>query len=201
MTDRTVNNRLSTSDEVSVILEEYRALYSLLTYRFSSIEKRVATAGILMSAVLGLLPTLPNESKIVFLFGAPLGLLYILRSTILHIRSLEDYFRLIEEAETRINKIAKKSLLRFQSGHPSKKTPGGRGSQELLSFILLMSIGILIACGYLFFHQIDTDWQRIIYMTFITCIGIYLVWTRIEFFEYRYTPTEVSSETAFGDSE
>ena len=37
------------NEQISIILEEYRALYSLLTYRFSSIEKRVATAGMLVS--------------------------------------------------------------------------------------------------------------------------------------------------------
>lgn len=181
---------LTEKDRASIVIEEYKAMYSLLTFRFTAIERRVAFSAIIISSILGLLPKMEMESKFIFLIGVPIAIIYLIRSTILHIRSLEDYFRKIEEAESRINKICSESLMQFQSGHPSRSTPGGRASQELLHFVLLMGIGILGACSYLFWTYLCFNTYTYIYWTFTTTVGIYCIVVRFIFLKYTYSPNK-----------
>ncbi len=181
---------LTDKDRASIVIEEYKAMYSLLTFRFTAIERRVAFSAIIISSILGLLPKMELESKSIFLIGAPIAIIYLIRSTILHIRSLEDYFRKIEEAESRINEICSESLMQFQSGHPSRKTPGGRASQELLHFVLLMGIGILGACSYLFWNYFCLSTFTYAYWTYTTVVGLYCIFARFLFLKYAYKPNK-----------
>ncbi len=177
-------------DRASIVIEEYKALYSLLTFRFTAIERRVAFSAVIISYILGLLPKMEVESKIIFLVGVPVAIIYLIRSTIFHIRSLEDYFRKIEEAEKRVNEICSERLMQFQSGHPSKGLPGGRASQELLHFILLMGVGILSACSYLMWHAISFNYSLYAYWTYTSIVAIYCIYIRFKFLGYKYTPAQ-----------
>jgi len=103
-------------------------------------------------------------------------------------RSLEDYFRKIEIAENRINEICKEELMQFQSAHPSKQLPAGRGSHELLNFILIMSIGILSACCYLFWGIAPSSLLGYTYVLYGCVVAVYIVVIRISFNKYSYLP-------------
>lgn len=180
---------LSDKERASIVIEEYKALYSLLTFRFTAIERRVAFSAIIISSILGLLPKMELESKIIFLVGVPIAIVYLIRSTILHIRSLEDYFRKIEEAELRINEICSEQLMQFQSGHPSRGTPGGRASQELLHFVLLMGVGILCACSFLMWTFLSVDYYVYTYWAYTSIVSVYCVYKRFKFLSYKYNPS------------
>lgn len=181
---------LAEKDRASIIIEEYKALYSLLTFRFTAIERRVAFSAVIISSILGLLPKMEIESKIIFLVGVPVAIIYLIRSTIFHIRSLEDYFRKIEEAECRVNEICSEQLMQFQSGHPSRGIPGGRASQELLHFILLMGVGILGACSYLMWQAISLNISLYAYCIYTLLVSIYCIYVRFKFLGYKYTPAK-----------
>jgi len=116
----------------------------------NALDRRVPAAGAAIVAFLGSVPLLPDAAGIVVLAAIPLSLVWFVRTTINHARSLEDLLRGIEGIERAVNAIAKSSLLGFQSDHPSRGTTvGGRTGFETVSAVGLAAVVLIGACSYL----------------------------------------------------
>jgi len=126
---------LSEHQKTQLLMQEYQALYALVSFRNSSMERRVPIAGATLAAFLGAATVLPVEARLIYLVGLPIALLFFLRTTINHARSVEDALRRIDEIEHIVNARAGEELLTFQSTHPSRyRTVGGR--TEVLSRVV-----------------------------------------------------------------
>ncbi|MCA9280895.1 MAG: hypothetical protein H6812_03665 [Phycisphaeraceae bacterium] len=135
---------------LSVLTEEYRALYGLVPLRLQSLERRVPIAGATLAAFLGSITVLPAEAQAIFLVGMPLVLVWFLRTTLVHARSFEDLIRRIETIEGRVNGLVGDDVLGFQSSHPSRgKAVGGRTGAETVASVLVGVAVMLGACLYL----------------------------------------------------
>ncbi len=142
--------RLSTEARIRILLHEYRALYGLLTFRLTAMDRRFPVAGGALGAVLGSVTAMPPETKLTFLIGLPVALLWLVLSTVQHGRSKEDHLRRIDEIERLVNHLAGEQLLVFQSRHPNKRSvTAGRSGFGTVSAVLATSWVMLLACGVL----------------------------------------------------
>jgi hypothetical protein len=141
---------LTMEARIQVLLEEYRALYRLLTFRLGAIDRRLPVAGGTLGALLGATTAMPPDTKLAFLLGLPVALLWLLLSTVQHARSKEDHLRRIDEIERLVNRLAGEELLVFQSRHPNKQgtTAGRCGFGAVLSVLSTCSL-MLAACCFL----------------------------------------------------
>ncbi len=132
---------------IQVLLEEYRALYSLAKFRVVALDRRVPLASTTLSLSLGGAFVAPVAIQAVVLMGLPIAVLWLVRTTINHSRSFEDALRRIEQIELHVNAIAGETLLAFQSSHPSRgESVGGRTGRESVLAVALASTGSLVAC-------------------------------------------------------
>ena len=137
----TASGPLGDKEAVAAQMEEYKALYSLVVYRMTSLEQRLPLAGALIAAALSSVPSLPKATQTLALLGLPVVLFLILQSTVNHARSFEDVLRRIEDIEKDVNKIAKRTLLSFQSRHPSRhRAVGGRTGTLSVRWILITNL-------------------------------------------------------------
>ncbi|MFN0012177.1 MAG: hypothetical protein ACKVS8_11105 [Phycisphaerales bacterium] len=128
-------------------LEEYRQVYALAQFRLNALDQRVPIAGATLSAMLGTVALLPASLQLALLVGLPLSLVWLVRTTINHARSLEDALRRIEEIERSVNRRLGEELLCFQSSHPSRGVRiGGRTGAETTEAVLAASAVLLGAC-------------------------------------------------------
>lgn len=135
---------------IGVLMEEYRALYTLVTFRMGSLDRRVPIATAALATFLGSIAAVPPASQAVFLVGLPLAQLWLVRTTINHARSFEDVLRRIDQIERRVNQLAGEDLLVFQSRHPSGgRATGGRTGVETVRTVYSSALLMLAACGYL----------------------------------------------------
>lgn len=102
-------------DVISIILEEYRAAYGLLTFRLNALDQRVPLVGFTLTSALGFAASSEPMTRNMVLFGLPLVVLWFVRITVTHVRSVEDLLRRIDQIERRINRRAQQDLLQFQS--------------------------------------------------------------------------------------
>jgi hypothetical protein len=134
---------------IQILLEEYRALYSLLTFRLTAIDRRLPAIGGTLAAVLGSTTAMPDQTQRAFLLGLPVALLWLFLSTVQHARSKEDHVRRIDEIERLINRLAGEELLVFQSRHPNKaRHPGGRTGFGSVFAVLTVCLIMLGFCWY-----------------------------------------------------
>lgn len=135
---------------VSMLLAEFDALYRLVEYRMASLDRRVPAATALLTTFVGLVPLVPGASGLVLLAVIPVSLIWLMRTTINHARSLEDLLRGIETIETRLNHIVGTDVVTFQSRHPSRgRTVGGRTGVETIAAVSMATALLLGACLYL----------------------------------------------------
>lgn len=176
--------------QLNVLFEEYRALYELVTFRMTALDRRVPVTAGTMVASLGALDLASRESQILIFASVPLALVWFVRATINHARSFEDVLRRIEEIEQTVNDLTGRPLLRFQSRHPSRgMETGGRTGRESVSTVLATSLLVL---GTLLFrlhrssvqHQIELQ-----YGIFVALVGILNVLQAIYLGRYRYVPS------------
>lgn len=109
------SNRLCIAKRIDVLLEEYRALYALVQFRMTALDRRVPLAGSTLAFSLGGAFIAPLHVQIVVLVVLPLAVLWLVRTTINHARSFEDALRRIEQIEVRVNELASEELMAFQS--------------------------------------------------------------------------------------
>ncbi len=151
----TARGQLNRKDRIHVLLEEYRALYGLLTFRLTAMDRRLPVAGGTLAAVLGATTAMPPATKLAFLLGIPVALLWLLLSTVQHARSKEDHLRRIDEIERLVNRLAGEELLVFQSRHPNRRrTPAGRSGFGTVLAQLSMCWILLGSCCFLVFNSV-----------------------------------------------
>lgn len=151
-TETKAKNRITNlthQERVDVLLEEYRALYSLLTFRLEAIEQRIPLATGILVALLSSSSSFTHEQRLALLLAVPAACVWLHGTMALHTRSKEDVLRRIDEIERMINGLAAEELLVFQSRHPNRKRfVGGRsgfGSVLAVSNISVAAIGVALA--------------------------------------------------------
>ena len=174
---------------IRVLLEEYRALYGLLTFRSSAMDRRLPLAGGTLAAVLGSITAMPQDTKLAFLFGLPVGLLWLVLSTVQHGRSKEDHLRRIDEIERLVNQLAGEELLVFQSRHPNKRsTTAGRSGFATVVAVLSTSWTMLAGCGVLVnlpSPLLPSEWLDS-YAVYLACTGVTMTLAVFRLRAYRY---------------
>lgn len=139
---------LSTESRINVLLEEYRALYGLLTVRLDVLDRRIPAVGGMLAAILASATAMPDQTRIAFLLGIPAAFIGLVQSVCQHARSKEDHLRRIDEIERLVNQLAGEVLLVFQSQHPNRhRQPGGRSGFGAVLQILAAVLIMLGACG------------------------------------------------------
>ena len=142
-------NSASLETRIQILLEEYRVLYALLTFRLTAMDRRLPAIWGTLAALLGSTTAMPDPIRLAFLLGLPVALLWLFLSTVQHARSKEDHVRRIDEIERLINRIAGEELLVFQSRHPNKaRHTGGRTGFGSVFAVLSVCLIMLGACMY-----------------------------------------------------
>lgn len=184
-----IDRPLSNRDRIDVLLEEYRALNGLLTFRMTAMDRRLPVAGGLFALLLGTMSSLSGETRLWLLLTLPLGLMWLVITTANHAKSKEDHLRRIDEIERQVNALAGEELMAFQSRHP-KKTPRGTLDRTALGTglaVVTSSFAMLIACQSVFaaLPSIGNElrYAYLVYVVFSACVMF--VHGR-SFIRYRY---------------
>jgi len=177
---------LNPQGRVTVLLAEYNALYRLAEFRMGALDRRVPAAGATIVAFLGSVPLLPEQAGVIVLVAIPISLVWFVRTTINHARSLEDLLRGIEAIEQAINKAARRELITFQSNHPSRgKAVGGRTGFETVSTVGFVSALLIGSCEFLS-GGAAVGWVSLAYSGYLLGVTIaILAWIR-RWRRYRY---------------
>lgn len=183
--------RVPADVELSVLFEEYRALYGLATLRMTALDKRMPITAGAMAAVVSGLDVASPDSQLMLLIATPLALVWFARATVNHARSFEDALRRIEEIEGAVNDIAGKPILRFQSRHPSRgRSVGGRTGRESVSAVLASSILLLAATGWRMRRAaLLSSEAEIAYFALLGAVGVYVLLEGLRLSRYQYAPT------------
>lgn len=189
-TEAPTSNPESTSLEfrLSILMEEYRALYELVRFRMTSLDKRVPIAGSAVAVFLGSVIALPADARLMVLVTVPAILVWTMRSTINHARSFEDAVRRIDEIERMINSQIGEELLVFQSSHPSRgRQTGGRTGFETIVSVFLMSLILLGVSGCLFLRYGPGSFKMHVWFAcYLSLTIIYLMFSIRNLKRYRY---------------
>lgn len=190
MAKRRAGRQLPGRDQIDIMLEEYRALYGLLSYRFGAFERRVPLHGTVLTAFLGAIGLLTPSLQILLFIALPIALLWFVSTTLNHARSLEDLLRRIEEIERSINARTGLKLLTFQSSHPSRGSAiGGRTGRGGVLSVVIMSLILLAACIYqcwLIRHSIGLPITP--YAAYVTTASMLILAQTVRLGHYRYRP-------------
>lgn len=143
----TSDHAVTIETRIQILFEEYRALYSLLTFRLTAMDRRLPAIGGTLAGILCSIPAMPDETRLAFLLGLPIAVLWLFLTTVQHARSKEDHLRRIDEIERHVNKLAGEVLLVFQSHHPNKaRHPGGRTGFGSVLALLSICLLMIVAC-------------------------------------------------------
>lgn len=188
--------RLAARDLIRVLIEEYRALYGLLSFRLAAVDQRLPLVGGALMAVLGTVSSLPIAAQFGVLLAMPMALAWLLRLTVYHARSKEDVLRRIDEIERHVNQIAGEELLAFQSRHPSRgRTISGRTGMGTVSSVLWFCLAGLLGCLALIVGQQPSD-PRVLagYAAYICLAAVDLVHVVLRLRRYRYAKAPAEGE-------
>lgn len=181
------------TDKIDVLFQEYQALYRLAEFRLVSLDRRALAAWAALTAFLTTFTGLNPDAQVALLLGAPMAVLWLLRTTINHARSFEDALRRLDEIECTVNRLAGEELLAFQSRHPSRGgAVGGRTGRETVLTVLATGIVMLGACAFLFWRH-GTENPVIVggYLGALIAVGVYYVSTVAALGAYRYLKANV----------
>lgn len=185
---------LTEQERIQVLVEEYRALYGLLSFRLSAVDRRLPVAGGALGAVLGGFTALPADTKLIVLLAMPPALIWLVRTTVNHSRSKEDVLRRIDEVERQVNQIAGEELLAFQSRHPNRgQSVSGRSGSSIVFAVLAFCMTALAGCAYLAGHAaITVPGLLVDYWILLVLAGldISLAVVRLRRYRYRKAPPE-----------
>ena len=176
--------------ELNALFEEYRALYSIATFRMTALDRRMPVTAGAMAAVLSALDVVSRDSQLLLLLGAPLALIWFVRTTVNHARSFEDVLRRIEQIERSVNDVLGKPVLNFQSQHPSRsRQVGGRTSRESVSAVLASSFLLLGAAAFRMHRAVLLPVRlEPAYLGVLALVGIATGLEGIRLRRYRYEP-------------
>ncbi len=182
---------------IDLLMEEYKVLYGLVTFRMTSLDRRVPIATAALASFLGSIAAVPPASQTIFLAGLPLAQVWLVRTTINHARSFEDVLRRIDEIERRVNELTGEEVLVFQSRHPSNgKAIGGRTGLETVWTVFTTALLMLGACVYL--AAISSDTPNLIenYAAGCGAIALYLTFLLLRLGRYRYVKAHAAARQA-----
>ena len=185
---------------VHILLEEYRALYSLLTFRLTAMDRRLPAIGGTLAAVLGSTTAMPDPTRLVFLLGLPIAVLWLFLSTVQHARSKEDHIRRIDEIERLVNLLAGEELLVFQSRHPNKgRYPGGRTGFGSILAVLTVCLIMLGGCMYTIQYprSLLTNNRLETYAVYLSGFAALMLAATIRLSLYRYRRPAPDGATIF----
>jgi hypothetical protein len=174
--------------QLSAYFEEYRALYALVVFRMTALDRRVpVTVGAFAAAIVGL-QVLPPQSQAMLLVLIPIASVWLIRTTINHARSFEDVLRRIEFIEQSVNQLVDKSVLGFQSLHPSRgRRVGGRTGYESVLAVLGSIHLVLAAAVYQMYHLLELPkWGEILYVLLAIAVSAACIRLTLRLTKYRY---------------
>jgi hypothetical protein len=64
---------VSSETRIEILFEEYRALYSLLAFRLTAMDRRLPIIGGTLAAILGGTTAMPDQTRLAFLLGLPIA--------------------------------------------------------------------------------------------------------------------------------
>lgn len=139
---------LTQSERIGILLEEYRVLYSLVSFRMGSLDRRVPIAWAGVATFLVSFSAADLPSRLALLVTLPPATLWFFGTTATHTKSFEDVIRRIDEIERLVNRLAGETLLAFQSQHPSQGVRvGGRTGTGTARAVCATCLSLLgIAC-------------------------------------------------------
>lgn len=176
------------SQDISILLEEYRVLYELVQLRLAALDRRIPLVGTVLALLGAGVPLVPVASAALLLWATPIAMVWLVRTTIAHACSFEDALRRIEQIENQVNELAGKQLLLFQSSHPSKGTAvGGRTSAEAVATVSSIASLFLLAAVLLAREVLQDEPDHLV--TLVAAIGlsaIYLAGMLLRWRRYRY---------------
>lgn len=177
----------STRDRVEILLEEYRAVYALVSLRLSSLERRAALAAATLAAMLTSFAGIDADGQRALIVGLPLAMLWLVRTTVTHCQGFEDAVRHIELIEGRINGITGETLLSFQMQHPSRQRSGGRTGRESVLAVSLTTLLTLGGCEFLAWrHRLFDPPMDLVYASYVAIFLVAAAYSVFQFFRYRY---------------
>lgn len=179
---------ISLEMRIQILLEEYRALYSLLTFRLTAMDRRLPVIGGTLAGILGSTTAMPDPTRVAFLLGLPIALVTLFLSTVQHACSKEDHLRRIDEIERLVNGLVGEELLVFQSRHPNKaRYTGGRTGFGSVLAVLSTCLLMLAACVYTIqASRLNSTVELASYAAYsLVCAAIMLIATH-RLHRYRY---------------
>lgn len=180
---------LSPRDRIDLLVEEYRAMYGLLSFRLDVVDQRVPFTAGAMLAALSSVPALPTTSQVVVLLLIPVGIDWLMRLTVSQARSKEDVLRRIDEIERQINLLAGEELLVFQSHHPNRRAvvSGGRTGAGTVASVLALCLAGLLGCLALAIHLRALHGMALwVYLGYLAVCMFQLLHDVTRFRRYRY---------------
>ncbi len=179
--------QLCARDQVEILLAEYNALYGLVTFRMTSLDRRAPIAGATLAASLASITVLPAAAQPLLFAGLPIALVWFLRTTVNHARSFEDVLTRLAEIETRLNRAAGTELVSFQTRHPSRgRAVGGRTGTETVVAVFVTCVTLLAATTYLYHSQTPQPEFPDAYDAFPLAVGCLLLREILVLRSYRY---------------
>lgn len=169
-------------------MDEYRVLYTLVTFRMTTLDRRVLLAWAALGGFLASFAAVGHAAQQVLLIALPLALVWLNRTTIGHARSFEDAIRRIDEIERTVNSIAGEELLAFQSRHPSRAVAvGGRTGTDTVNTVyattlLMLTVAVLLQVTVLS----PTPQLALAYAVICAIAAIQVAIHASEFRRYRY---------------
>jgi membrane protein implicated in regulation of membrane protease activity len=158
-------------DKIAVLMEEYRAMYALVLYRLGALDQRTPIVAAVITGALASVASLPPHLQMAFLVGLPASILWFVRTTTNHARSLEDALRRIEQIESRANDQMHEQLLQFQSSHPSRgQEVGGRTGRESVETVVVMAL--LLLAGAVFVAWYLEDMSTLVFNAFVAYLVV-----------------------------
>lgn len=178
--------RISTHDQIQILLEEYRSLNTLLLFRLTTLDRRLpASVGFMAAAVAATL-SLPVESRVAVLILTPSGVLWMARTTNQHAKAKEDHLRRIAEIEEAVNELAGVGLMAFQSRHPNRaESVAGRSGTATVMATAVGAVLLLALC-LLMFGTESGPIPYWLYAAYAALIGFDVVLGPIRLSRYRY---------------
>lgn len=190
---------LTTNERIQILVEEYRVLYGLLSFRLAVVDQRVPLVAGALAAVMGSLAALPTSSQYVVLLAMPIAISWLLRMTVAHARSKEDVLRRVDEIERQVNQLAGEELLAFQSRHPNRRhTVSGRTGMGAVSSVLALSLAGLLGCLALLPQRPATPPEFLaVYVSYMVVSALDLLHVVLRLRRYRYAKAPPPSGPLF----
>ncbi|MBL0869736.1 MAG: hypothetical protein IBJ18_04075 [Phycisphaerales bacterium] len=193
---------------IKCLLEEYRQLYTLVAYRLNALDQRIPITTAILSTVLVsvialppllqgvLLVGLPPLLQGVLLVGLPPSLVWLVRTTANHARSLEDALRRIDQIEREVNAEVGRPALVFQSSHPSRGVQvGGRTGEETVQAVLVAATVLLCGCVLILSILTANPTEYLLAYCVFACLAAFgFIATHRQLRTYRYEPRSTENQ-------